>query len=507
MVVIYSAQVTGLDAIIVNVEVDLSPGLHIFSIVGLADKEVQESRERIGVAIRNIDARPPHKRSERLIVNLAPADIKKEGPAFDLPIALGYLLASGQTKFDPLKKLFVGELGLDGRVKPVAGVLPMIITARLAGFREIFLPAGNGEEASLVGDLVIKEIPDLQTLLDDLEGKRELPRVPPRTIQPTPVAGDLDFQLIRGQEHAKRALEIAAAGGHNVLMQGPPGTGKTILARAFPSILPAMIEEEIIEVTKIYSVAGSLRHRGAIITQRPFRSPHHTASAVAITGGGSPVRPGEVTLAHRGVLFLDEFPEFQNHVLEAMREPLEEKAITVSRASGSVAFPADFILIAAMNPCPCGNLTNAHTACVCSPGAIAKYRRKISGPLIDRIDLHIEVAGVEAYKLEEEQNQESESEKIRARVEQARESQRRRFRQEKIFTNSAMNLRQIKTFCRFDDHAKDILRQAYDRYRMSVRSYYRLIKLARTIADLAGEENIASDHILEALQYRPKIEF
>ncbi|MBI2055616.1 MAG: YifB family Mg chelatase-like AAA ATPase [Candidatus Sungbacteria bacterium] len=506
MVTLHSAQVVGLDATIVNVEADLSPGLHIFSIVGLADKEVQESRERIGVAIKNIGARPPHQKSQRLIINLAPADIKKEGPAFDLPIALGFLLASGQTRFDPAKRLFVGELGLDGAVKPVRGILPIVITARLAGFREVYLPEGNGEEASLIEGLAIKEVGSLQSLLDDLEGKKELAIASKKEVTATPPPADLDLSLIHGQGQVKRALEIAAAGGHNVLMQGPPGTGKTILARALSGILPAMSYEEMIEVTKIYSVAGALKREKPVIASRPFRNPHHTASAVAITGGGSSLRPGEVSLAHRGVLFLDELPEFQNHVLEAMRQPLEERNITVARASGSVSFPADFMLVAAMNPCPCGNLSNPNVQCVCPPSSIAKYRRRISGPLLDRIDIHIEVGAVAVGQLDESHHEHPQSGEIRERTTQARLIQKKRFQGEGIYTNSAMGLKQIKEHCRLGAPTREILHRAYDQYHMSVRSYYRLIKLGRTIADLAGEEGIEQNHILEALQYRPKVE-
>ena len=507
MVTLYSAQVIGLDATIISVEVDLSPGLHIFSIVGLADKEVQESRERIGVAIRNVGARPPHKKSERLIVNLAPADIKKEGPAFDLPIALGFLLASGQARFPPEGKLFVGELGLDGGLKRVRGVLAMAIGARLAGFKTLYVPLGNGAEATLVQGLTIKEAPNLQSLLDDLEGKRELLALEGGAPAPVPDAGAAaDFSLIRGQEQAKRCLEIAAAGAHNLLMQGPPGTGKTLLARAITAILPPLDQEEMIEVTKIYSIAGALDPSRAIIASRPFRSPHHTASAVAITGGGSPIRPGEITLAHRGVLFLDEFPEFPPHVLEALRQPLEDRRVAVARASGAITFPADFMLVAAMNPCPCGNLSNPASPCICTPGAISRYRRRISGPLLDRIDLSIEVPNVGAEKLEGGEDAGRAAEAVRERVIASRRIQRERFRSEAIATNSAMALPHLKRYCRLEESVREILRRAYDRFGMSVRSYYRSIKVSRTIADLAGVEAIRPEHMLEALQYRPRTE-
>ena len=507
MVTISSAQVVGLDATLVNVEVDLSPGLHLFAIVGLAEREVQESRERIGVAIRNIGARPPHRKSERLIVNLAPADIKKEGPALDLPIALGFLLASGQARFDPAGTLFAGELGLDGALKPVTGALAMAIAARLAGFTTLYVPSGNGREAALASGLTVKEGPSLSAVLDDLEGRQALAPVarPDVTHGPASDPGS-DAALIHGQEQAKRALEIAAAGGHNILFEGPPGTGKTLLARSLATVLPNMDEGEIVEVTKIYSVAGLLPDRDAVMRARPFRNPHHTASAAAMTGGGPTIRPGEITLAHRGVLFLDELAEFQPHVLEALRQPLEDRVITVARAAGVFTFPADFTLVAAMNPCPCGNLGNPKQTCLCTPGAITRYRRRISGPLLDRIDLAVEVGHVPLVELTADTASQRRTLEAKARVEAARAMQRERFRGERVVANGAMSLRHIKTYCALDQACRDILSRAYEQFAMSVRSYYRTVKISRTIADLAGAPGIGPEHVLEALQYRPKAE-
>lgn len=506
MVKLYSAQLTGLDATIVAVEVDLSPGLHVFSIVGLADKEIQESRERIGAAIKNIGGRAPHKKPHRVIVNLAPADIKKEGPAFDLPIALGYLLASDQTRFDPEKKIFLGELGLDGSVKPIRGVLAAAISAKNSGFTTLYVPEGNGEEASLVSGIEIKETKNLLELLDDLENKKPIASYLTEKRGKTEKNNQSEFSLIKGQEHAKRALEITAAGGHNLLMQGPPGTGKTILARALPSILPELAEEELIEVAKIYSAGGFLKN-GTVNTERPFRSPHHTSSQVAVVGGGNPIRPGEVTLAHRGVLFLDELPEFQSHVLNSLREPMEDRVVTVSRAQGTVAFPAHIILVAAMNPCPCGHLNNPPHECICTPGQITKYQRKISGPLFDRIDLFIDVPKVEIKKIDAETPDETNDvavSEIRKNVARARITQQKRFSDQKIFTNSEMGLREIKKHCPLTDNVKTLLLEAYEKHSMSPRSYYRTIKVARTIADLAGSESIEENHMLEALQYRSR---
>ncbi|MBU6415137.1 YifB family Mg chelatase-like AAA ATPase [Patescibacteria group bacterium] len=504
MIKLYSAQVVGLDAKLITIEVDLSPGLHIFSIVGLADKEIQESRERIGSAIRNIGARPPHKKSQRVIINLAPADLKKEGPAFDLPIALGFLLASDQARFNPEKKLFVGELGLDGSIKKVAGILPIVLLAKKLGFETVFIPKGNGREASLVEGIDIKEVEHIDSLLKFLEGKNDLASVSPHAKETIPHEDpEIDFSHIKGQETAKRALEIAAAGGHNLLMEGPPGTGKTLLAKALLSILPDLEREEIIEVTKIYSVAGLLKDTETIVASRPYRAPHHTASAVSITGGGATIKPGEITLAHRGVLFLDEFPEFDRRVLESLRQPLENREITIARAQGSVTYPAEIMLVAAMNPCPCGHYGNPKKECVCSPGTISKYRRKISGPLLDRIDLYIDVPHIEYEKLTDgSQNNES-SETIKKRIEKTRAIQRERF-SGKILTNSAMQTKEIKAHCVLDNETKSVLETAYNSFAMSPRSYFRTVKVARTIADLDASECITANHVLQALQYRAR---
>lgn len=504
-VTINSGQVTGLDAQPIAVEVDITPGLHVFAIVGLADKEVQESRERIGAAIKNLGALAPHKKSQRVIINLAPANVKKEGPAFDLPIALGYLLASGQVFFDPRGMMFLGELGLNGELRPVTGVLPIALAARAAGFSEMIVPKGNGAEAAAAGGLRIREVENLADAIDHLAGRREIPiAAGPATQDALPYP--VDFRDIRGQSTAKRALEIAAAGGHNAILSGPPGAGKTILASALPSILPPLSADEALEVSKIYSVSGLLDPRTPIITQRPFRNPHHTSSHTAIIGGGSYPRPGEVTLAHRGVLFLDEFPEFDRRVIESLRQPLEEHSITVARTHGVQTFPAQFMLIAAMNPCPCGNFGNPIQDCACAPGAILKYRKKISGPLMDRIDLHVETPAVGFDELRPDRADEKSSAEIAERVLRARSIQEKRFRGTAIRTNSQMRLREIKRFIRVGNELQPTLRLAHERWRLSARGYHRLLKLSRTIADLAGSEEIKTEHVSEALQYRPKSE-
>jgi len=502
---VYSAAVVGLEAQPIEVEVDLSSGLHSFQIVGLPDTAVNEAKERVSAAIKNIGARPPHHTNRRVIVNLAPADLKKEGPAYDLPIALSFLIASGQIKNQNFEdKIFVGELSLEGKLRPVNGILPIALMAKEKGFRAFFVPKKNAFEASLVKNLNVIPVENLTELIEHLNHLREIPPQPPLNFNyfSQNKKPEIDLAYIKGQNQAKRALEITAAGGHNLLMTGPPGAGKTLLARALSSILPPLSEKESLEVTKIFSVAGLIKSDQPLITQPPFRQPHHTASAIALVGGGTYPKPGEITLAHRGVLFLDEFPEFSKSVLESLRQPLEDGIVTISRASGSLTFPAKFTLVAAMNPCPCGYLNDPYHPCRCSASQINRYKRKISGPLLDRIDLYVQVPAVKCEQLTSEAVGPS-SLSIQEKVIQAREIQRKRFQNEKIATNSEMNLSQIKKYCLLDSKSQDLLKSAVRQYHLSARSYYRTIKIARTIADLSNQEKIKSDHLMEALQYRP----
>ncbi len=503
---VFTCAVVGLEGRIIEVEVDVAPGLPAFAVVGLGDKAIQESRERVRAAVRNCGCDFPMR---RITANLAPADLRKEGPAFDLSIALCLLLSTGQVSADLSDTVLLGELAFDGALRHTNGILPMVDLARQEGFRRVVVPEVNAREAALVSGIEVLPARSLAEVIAWLRGETA---ITPLSVTPSAEmfeesepAFAVDLRDIRGQEHAKFALEVAAAGGHNVLMMGPPGSGKTLLARSMPSILPNATPYEALEVTKIYSISGLLPSDAPLITQRPFRAPHYTTSHAGLVGGGHWPRPGEVTLAHRGVLFLDELPEFGQSVLEVLRQPIEDKMVTISRAQSRVTFPANFMLVAAMNPCPCGYQGDPYRACTCSPSAVSRYRNRISGPLLDRIDIVLPMPRVDYEKLTAESSAESSGD-VRRRVEAARQRQRRRFGESAIQCNADMGPSEVWTHCRLDDATQAMAKAAMTSLHLSARAYHRTLKLARTIADLSGAESVGGDHFLQAMNYRRREE-
>lgn len=494
-----SAAVMGLDCVPVTVEVDIHKGQTHFAIVGLPDASIKESKDRLYAALKNSNFTYPF--NFRVLVNLAPADTQKEGSIYDLAMAVGMVALSHELPIEVEDSLIIGELALDGSVRHVPGVLSLALYARSAGMKKMFVPKEDADEAALVEGVEVYPVENLGQLMGHLTSVKEISVYEKVPEEKNNEQYAMDMAYVKGQEFVKRALEIAASGAHNILMSGPPGSGKTLLARTLPSILPRLTDDEALEVTKIYSIAGLLE--SSVMRERPFRSPHHTASGVALVGGGRIPHPGEISLAHRGVLFLDEFPEFPRFVIESLRQPLEDGVITVSRAEGTWSFPARFILVASQNPCPCGYQSDPEHGCSCSPTQLIRYQKKISGPLLDRIDLHVEVPRVEFEKLSDGGLAEPSS-KIRERVEAARAVQTRRFTEMPIHTNSEMGTKEIREFCKLDETSMELLKSAVTRLHLSARAYNRILKLSRTIADLAGSDEIKLEHLAEALQFRAR---
>jgi len=499
---VISCAVVGLEGATIEVEVDISPGLPSFTIVGLPDAAVQEARERVRAAIRHSGCSFP---TRRIVVNLAPANLKKAGPAYDLPIAVGILLSSEQIQADVSQAVVLGELSLDGSLRHTNGVLPMAALACEKGFTTLIVPEADAKEASLIQGAKIIPIASLAQLISYLRGEILPPEYQPDDIPEYVPAQTVttDLAYIKGQEHVKRALEVAASGGHNLIMVGPPGSGKTLLARTLPSILPPMTIEESLEVTKLYSISGLLPTDTPLIRQRPFRSPHYTISNAGLVGGGHWPKPGEISLSHRGVLFLDELSEFGHSVLEVLRQPLEDKVVTISRAQGSLTFPANFMLVGAMNPCPCGFYGDPFRACTCSPALVSRYQKRISGPFIDRIDIFVEVPHIDYEKLADDRLGE-ESTKAQERVKAARSIQKERFQGTGLTCNAEMTPTEVREFCQAEESARSLLKAAMKQFYLSARAFHRILKLARSIADLENAGIIKAHHLAEAIQYRPR---